>query len=105
MEVLINRFNKGILYTNQNGVACNKCIMDCCVPGANIAINKNGKSRVEVSSSKCISCGYCLDSCSHNARQYKDDTERFFDDLNTAIASFSDSSVASADLRASFNAL
>ena len=81
MEVLINRFNKGILYTNQNCVACNKCIMDCCVPGANIAINKNGKSRVEVSSSKCISCGYCLDSCSHNARHYKDDTERFFDDL------------------------
>ena len=63
MEVLINRFNKGILYTNQNCVACNKCIMDCCVPGANIAINKNGKSRVEVSSSNCISCGSCADTC------------------------------------------
>ena len=29
----------------------------------------------------CISCGACFDACEHNARSFKDDTERFFEDL------------------------
>ena len=30
---------------------------------------------------KCVACGACFDVCKHEAREYKDDTERFFDDL------------------------
>jgi diguanylate cyclase (GGDEF)-like protein len=29
----------------------------------------------------CVACGACFDICEHNARDYSDDTERFFEDL------------------------
>jgi len=34
-----------------------------------------------VDESKCIVCGQCLRVCTHNARDYTDDTERFLADL------------------------
>ena len=30
---------------------------------------------------RCIACGACFDVCEHHAREYNDDTERFFEDL------------------------
>jgi len=34
-----------------------------------------------VTDEMCIQCGACFDSCKHNARDYDDDTQAFFDDL------------------------
>ena len=70
-----------IVYTNDNCVGCNRCVASCPVLGACVAVTKNGKNRVEVNSAKCINCGYCLNVCKHNAREYIDDTDRFFQDL------------------------
>lgn len=30
---------------------------------------------------RCIACGGCIDACEHGAREFNDDTERFFEDL------------------------
>ena len=36
---------------------------------------------IDVDPDKCIACGACLDVCEHNAREYVDDTDDFFNDL------------------------
>ncbi|MBO5550597.1 MAG: 4Fe-4S binding protein [Lachnospiraceae bacterium] len=41
----------------------------------------NGNSRIEVDGDRCIACGACFDACEHKAREFCDDTERFFEDL------------------------
>ena len=69
------------VYTNDNCVGCNKCVNACSCIGANISIEKDGKSHISVDPSKCISCAACFDVCEHHAREYTDDTERFFADL------------------------
>lgn len=71
-----------IIFTNDNCVGCNRCVASCPILGACVAVTKNGKNRVEVNSTKCINCGYCLNVCKHNAREYLDDTSTFFQDLN-----------------------
>ena len=76
-----NKKVQDIIFTNDNCVGCNRCIASCPILGACVAVTKNGKNRVEVNSEKCISCGYCLNVCKHNAREYLDDTEEFFQDL------------------------
>lgn len=78
----MGRFNEGMIFTNDNCIGCSKCISVCPVAGANIFTFKDGKGRVEVSDKKCIHCGKCLSVCLHNAREYKDDTKKFFDDLS-----------------------
>ena len=72
-----------LVYTNDNCVGCNKCIRACSAMGANISTepDENGNSRIKVDGSKCIACGACFDVCEHAAREYYDDTERFFEDL------------------------
>jgi len=40
-----------------------------------------GRNIVYVDGQKCIACGECLRACTHGARDYADDTERFFADL------------------------
>jgi len=45
----------------------------------------DGKNRIEVDPVKCIACGACFDVCEHNARDFNDDTERFFDDLKRGV--------------------
>lgn len=60
---------------------CNKCINVCPIPDANIAYNIDGKNKIKIDSQKCIHCGYCLEFCDHDARQYHDDTEKFFEEL------------------------
>lgn len=70
-----------LVFTNENCVGCNKCISACSCMGANIQVEKNGENRIEVDADKCIACGACFDVCKHGAREFNDDTERFFADL------------------------
>lgn len=70
-----------LVFTNEKCISCNKCIRSCSCEGANISVTKEGKTWIEVDDTKCIACGACLDVCEHNAREYSDDTERFFQDL------------------------
>ncbi|MCM1266803.1 MAG: methyl-accepting chemotaxis protein [Bacteroidales bacterium] len=70
-----------LVYTNDNCVGCNKCISACPVLTANHAVEEDGKNKIVVDGSQCVSCGACFDVCAHGARSYNDDTERFFEDL------------------------
>ena len=70
-----------LVFTNDKCIGCNKCINACSCNGANIAVNENGKNRIEVDPDKCIACGACFKACEHGAREFNDDTERFFADL------------------------
>ena len=65
--------------TNDLCTGCNKCIRNCPVFPSNRAV-ESGK--VDVAADACIDCGACIDACSHKARVYTDDTEKFFEDLN-----------------------
>lgn len=76
--------NVGLIYTiEENCVGCNQCIRFCPIFEANTAYIKNGENKVKVNPDKCIHCGKCIDVCQSNARDYIDDTERFFDDLKS----------------------
>lgn len=70
-----------MIFTNQNCIGCNKCISVCPCLGANYVQEVNGRFQIKVNPSRCVSCGACMDVCEHHAREYEDDTERFFDDL------------------------
>ena len=62
--------------------ACNKCIEVCPVDMANrVYRSLDRKRRIAVNSKYCISCGACIKACDHGARDYTDDTGRFFMDL------------------------
>jgi len=70
-----------VVKTNDNCVGCNKCIRACSCIGANVAEVVDGKNRIVVDPNRCVGCGACIDACEHNAREFEDDTKRFFDDL------------------------
>ncbi|MCR4909130.1 MAG: response regulator [Lachnospiraceae bacterium] len=72
---------KSIVFTNDNCIGCNKCIKVCSAIGACISREENGRARIAVDGSKCVACGSCIDVCVHDAREFLDDTERFFEDL------------------------
>ena len=71
----------GLVKTNENCIGCNRCIRACSCTGANVAVEKDRGNVIEVNPDKCIACGACIDACEHNAREYVDDVERFFEDL------------------------
>ena len=71
----------GFVSTNDKCIGCNKCISVCPVLTANQAVMVDGRPRIEVNREQCINCGACFDACEHGAREYVDDTERFFADL------------------------
>lgn len=75
----------GLVFTNDQCIGCNKCIRECSCMGACIATEENGKARIVVDPVKCIACGACIDACEHNAREFNDDTERFFEDLKNGV--------------------
>lgn len=70
---------KGLIFTDDKCIGCNKCISVCPVIVANRAVNTgDGLQRIEVNGDKCIACGACFDACEHNARKFVDDTQEFF---------------------------
>lgn len=73
----------GLVRTNEKCVGCNKCIGVCSCMGAMIArTSEDGKNVIEVDGSKCVACGACFDACEHNAREFLDDTQAFFEALD-----------------------
>ena len=76
-----------LVFTNDDCVGCNKCINACSAMGACISAEpkEDGTSRIDVDGTRCIACGACFDACEHNAREFNDDTERFFEDLRNGV--------------------
>lgn len=63
-------------------VGCGACVRACPSPEANILkVLENGKTVTEINPDKCIACGECIKACSVKARDYNDDTEKFFKDI------------------------
>lgn len=74
--------NDSLVFTNDKCQGCNRCISVCPVVTANYSSTVSGDSqRINVHPENCINCGACLKACEHNAREYNDDTEEFFDAL------------------------
>lgn len=72
---------ESLVYTNDKCIGCNKCTRVCSCEGACVTEERDGKIRIEVDGNRCVACGACFDVCEHQAREYHDDTERFFEDL------------------------
>lgn len=72
---------KGLIFTNDNCISCNKCVRVCTSPGASYVRTDGASSVVQINAQRCISCSACFAMCEHNARDYRDDTEAFFSDL------------------------
>ncbi|WP_167957992.1 [Fe-Fe] hydrogenase large subunit C-terminal domain-containing protein [Anaerosporobacter faecicola] len=72
---------KKLIFTNDDCKGCNHCICTCPVLLANASVVVDEKQRIEVNDAYCIQCGSCFDACTHQAREYEDDTEKFFQDL------------------------
>lgn len=82
----VNISDKSLVFTNDLCIGCNKCIGVCsCIGanrvGANASDEVNSANRIDVDGTKCVACGACFDVCEHGAREYRDDTEQFFEDL------------------------
>ncbi len=73
--------NQSLVFTNEKCIGCNKCISVCSCTGACVSHEVDGKNRIDVDGDRCVACGACFDVCEHGAREYRDDTERFFADL------------------------
>ena len=76
---------KGLIFTNDNCISCNKCVRVCTSPGASYVHSDGTSSVVHINAERCISCGACFSLCDHNARDYTDDTEAFFKDLEQGV--------------------
>lgn len=80
----MSQVKQGLIRTNDNCVGCNKCISVCSCKGATIAEQtEDGNNIIQVDGSKCVACGACFDACEHNAREYVDDTDAFFEALKS----------------------
>ena len=63
-------------------VSCNSCVRVCPAPGANVAkYDENENLVIDIDGDKCISCGACVKACGHNARFYRDDIDKFMEDI------------------------
>lgn len=72
-----------IIIHEEKCVGCNKCLRYCPVFEANISYVKDNQNKVRIDEKKCIHCGMCIQKCDHDARDYVDDTEQFFVDLQS----------------------
>ena len=72
---------ESLVFTNEKCIGCNKCISACSCEGACVSHEVDGMNRIDVDGERCVACGACFDVCEHGAREFRDDTERFFEDL------------------------
>ncbi len=72
----------GYVFTNDNCIGCNKCVRICAAVGASISKILFGKPVISIDTNRCINCGACFEACDRDARDYHDDTERFFRDID-----------------------
>lgn len=78
----MGKLNSGLVYTNEKCIGCNHCISACPVFEANYSLEQDGKDLIYVNGETCVHCGACIDACRHHARDFRDDTEQFFADLD-----------------------
>lgn len=79
----MDSINKDIInITRENCTGCSKCILKCPVKYANISYLDDNEKKIKIEPSRCLHCGHCIDICDHSARDYCDDTEKFFHDLS-----------------------
>ncbi len=76
---------QALIWTNDHCVGCNKCVRVCASPGASRLRTADGISVVSVDPARCVSCGACFALCEHGAREYRDDTAAFFQDLEDGL--------------------
>lgn len=78
--------NEGLIFTTDACQGCNRCISACPTIAANhFFAHRDGTYSIQVDGKACIKCGECIDFCGHNARDYRDDTDRFFEDLERGL--------------------
>ena len=76
---------EGLIFTNEQCVGCNRCVRICSSFGASVSDSGPKNSSIRINSERCIVCGACIDVCTHDARQYLDDTDRLFADLEVHV--------------------
>lgn len=75
-------YEKEMIYIDKDKcTGCNKCILQCPIKYANISYMEDDQKKIKIEPSRCLHCGHCTDICDHQARNYHDDTEQFFQDL------------------------
>ncbi len=72
-----------LLESNSNCFGCNKCLRSCASShGLGAYKDNDGKIKVKIDNEMCIQCGSCYKVCEHDAIEYNDDTEDFFEALS-----------------------
>ena len=62
---------------------CGACVRACPAPEAIVFEMKDGKRVTAVNNEKCTACGKCISACPHDARDFEDDSDRFFKDIKS----------------------
>ena len=71
-----------LVFTNDNCKGCNRCVSKCPIIAANhFEKISDDKYHIVVDGKACVKCGSCIDICGHDARDFSDDTDKFFEDL------------------------
>lgn len=77
----MSKYNSGYIFTTEKCIGCGRCILSCPSEESNVSGYRNGMRHIDVNPANCIDCGACVTICDHGAREYADDTERLFSDL------------------------
>ena len=78
--------NSHIRLVKDDCIGCNRCIRACPIETANIAYqDAHGSIKIHIDTTQCIHCGTCVNVCDHAARDFEDDTQRFFHDLAAGV--------------------
>ena len=71
---------------NDNCIGCGRCMLECPAAETNISVYNGMQRKLAVNPMNCISCGGCFSVCSHDAREFLDDTDSFFEALKNGEA-------------------